>query len=132
MCFHTIQSKIAMQIEGRFNAEIRDKKDFDSHEHINGFDFPKTPVITNEKPAIIEHYNWGIILLWAKDDQINAMTLTAKIETIYDKPSFRDATNQRYLVIANGFYEWQWLVSKGKNKVKYEIGIGNEDIFAFA
>ena len=73
MCFHTIQSKIAMQIEGRFNAEIRDKKDFDSHEHINGFDFPKTPVITNEKPAIIEHYNWGIKLLQAKDIQLLQM-----------------------------------------------------------
>ena len=36
------------------------------------------------------------------------------------------------MVIDNGFYEWQWLDSKGKNKIKYEIGIGNDDLFAFA
>ena len=132
MCFHTIQSKLALQIERRFNSRIRDKKEFVPHEHINGFTFPKTPIITNEHPEIIEHYNWGLIPHWAKDDQIKAMTLNAKIETIEDKPSFRDVTNQRCLVIANGFYEWQWLDSKGKNKVKYEIGIGNQDLFAFA
>lgn len=36
------------------------------------------------------------------------------------------------MVIANGFYEWQWQDSKGKNKIKYEIGFGNDDLFAFA
>lgn len=132
MCFHTIQSKLALQIEKRFNAKIKDKKEFAPNGHINGFTFPKTPIITNEHPEIIEHYNWGLIPHWAKDDHIKAMTLNAKIETIEDKPSFRDVTTQRCLVIANGFYEWQWLDSKGKNKVKYEIGIGNEDLFAFA
>jgi putative SOS response-associated peptidase YedK len=60
------------------------------------------------------------------------MTLNARVETVDDKPSFRDVVSQRCLVIANGFYEWQWLDSKGKNKVKYEIGIDNEELFAFA
>jgi putative SOS response-associated peptidase YedK len=36
------------------------------------------------------------------------------------------------LVLANGFYEWQWLDVKGKNKVKYQIGIADEALFAFA
>lgn len=132
MCFHTIQNKLAVQIERRFKAKIRDKKEFATHEHINGFTFPKTPIITNEHPNVIEHYNWGLIPHWAKDDQIKSMTLNARIETLDDKPSFRDVVSQRCLVIANGFYEWQWLDAKGKNKVKYKIGIDNEELFAFA
>lgn len=132
MCFHTIQNKLAVQIEKRFNAKMKDKQEFAPHEHINGFTFPKTPIITDEHPKMIEHYNWGLIPHWAKNDEIKAMTLNAKIETIEEKPSFRDTITHRCLVIANGFYEWQWLDSKGKNKVKYEIGIENEDLFAFA
>lgn len=132
MCFHTIQTKLALQIEKRFNAKIKDKHEFAPHEHINGFEFPKTPIITNEHPEIIEHYNWGLIPHWAKNDEIKAWTLNAKIETVAEKPSFRDVVSQRCLVIANGFYEWQWLDSAGKNKVKYEIRIDNDKLFAFA
>ncbi len=36
------------------------------------------------------------------------------------------------MVIANGFYEWQWHDTKGKNKSKFEIGLENEELFAFA
>jgi len=35
-------------------------------------------------------------------------------------------------VIANGFFEWQWLDPKGKTKQKYEIGLPDEELFAFA
>ena len=99
---------------------------------MNGFDFPKTPIITNENPEIIELYNWGLIPDWSKSEDIRALTLNAKIETIHEKPSFKNIVNQRCLVLANGFYEWQWRDSKGKNKVKYEIGIENDELFAFA
>jgi putative SOS response-associated peptidase YedK len=132
MCFHTIQNKLSKQIEKRFNAKINDSSLFATHNHINGFTFPKTPIITNEHPDVIEHYNWGLIPDWAKDDQIKKMTLNAKIETLAEKPSFKNIITQRCLVIATGFYEWQWLDSKGNNKVKYQIGIENEELFAFA
>lgn len=132
MCFHTIQSKLAKQVEKRFKAKIREAHLFKPQNHINGFDFPKTPIITNENPEIIEHFNWGLIPAWAKDDDIKANTLNAKIDTLEEKTSFRDVTTHRCLVIANGFYEWQWQDSKGKSKIKYEIGIENNDLFAFA
>jgi putative SOS response-associated peptidase YedK len=132
MCFHTIQNKLAVQIERRFMAEMRDKNEFVSRQEVNGFTFPKTPVITNEYPEIIEFYNWGLIPNGAKDDHIKSLTLNARVETVYEKPSFRDVVSQRCLVIANGFYEWQWLDSKGRNKVKYKIGIDKEELFAFA
>ncbi|MFK7059726.1 SOS response-associated peptidase [Flavobacterium oreochromis] len=132
MCFHSKQTKKATEVENRFKAEIKDIQNFKPSANINGFNFPNTPVIIDENPNQIIHYNWGLIPSWSKDDEIRKMTLNAKIETAEQKPSFRDSINKRCLVIANGFYEWQWLDSKGKYKNKFEIGIGNDELFAFA
>nr|WP_315155751.1 SOS response-associated peptidase [uncultured Flavobacterium sp.] len=132
MCYHTIQTKLVLQIEKRFKAKVTDKHQFAPHQQINGFDFPKTPIITNKNPDLIQHYNWGLIPDWANLEDKRPLNLNARIETLTEKPSFRDVVTQRCLIIANGFYEWQWLDSKGKNKMKYKIGIGNEDLFAFA
>ena len=60
-CFHSKQTKLALEVEGRFKATIDNPVDFIPQNHINGFDYPKTPVIIDEKPNIITHYNWGLI-----------------------------------------------------------------------
>ena len=132
MCFHSKQSKSAVEVENRFKAEIVKLEEFKPQDNINGFDFQKTPVIIDVQPQVITHYNWGLIPAWAKDQDIRKFTLNAKIETLDEKPSFRNSINKRCLVIANGFYEWQWMDSKGKSKVKYEIGLPDEALFAFA
>ncbi|MFC5683642.1 SOS response-associated peptidase [Flavobacterium sp. MAHUQ-51] len=132
MCFHTEQTKFPKEVESRFKAKIKDLDTFKPTTHFNGFEFPKTPIIIDENPQEILHYNWGLIPAWAKDDSIQKMTLNARIETIEEKPSFKNAINKRCLVIATGFYEWQWHDPKGKNKTKYKIGIENQDLFAFA
>ena len=132
MCFHSKQTKSAQEVENRYKVTIIELELFQPAAAINAFNFTKTPIITDENPTIIQHYNWGLIPSWAKDEEIKKVTLNARIETIEDKPSFRDSVNKRCLIIANGFYEWQWLDTKGKNKIKYEIGIGNDQLFAFA
>lgn len=132
MCFHSKQSREATEVENRFDAKIDNITIFKPQVNINGFDYPSTPIILDENPKIITHYNWGLIPSWSKDDEIKKFTLNARIETVDEKPSFRNSVNKRCLVIANGFYEWQWLDSKGKNKNKFEIGIGNDELFAFA
>lgn len=132
MCFHTEQTKLPLKVESRFKAKIKDLEKFKPSQHFNGFDFPQTPIIIDENPTEILHYNWGLIPSWAKDESIQKMTLNARIETIEDKPSFKNSINKRCLVIADGFYEWQWHDTKGKNKTKYEIGIKDHELFAFA
>ena len=132
MCFHTEQTKIPIALETRFEASLDNPLEFRPQNHINGFEFPATPVITDEKPQIITHYNWGLIPAWAKDEEIQKYTLNAKIETVTEKPSFKNSVNQRCLVIADGYFEWQWLDPKGKIKQKYEIGLPNHELFAFA
>lgn len=77
-------------------------------------------------------FNWGLIPFWAKDDKIKKMTLNAKIESATVKPAFRNSVKNRCLIIANGYYEWQWLDPKGKQKQKYFIKPEAQDIFAFA
>ncbi|MEN8124913.1 MAG: SOS response-associated peptidase [Bacteroidota bacterium] len=132
MCFYTQQTKKAVEVENRFNAKIIDKALFSTSNVINGFSFPKTPIITNNDTSLIQHFQWGLIPFWAKDDTIKKYTLNAKIETLHEKPSFRDSVNNRCLIIANGFYEWQWLDTKGKNKQRFLITLTNNELFAFA
>lgn len=132
MCFHSKQSMSATALEKRFEATVDNPLEFQPQNHINGFEFPQTPVITDEKPQIITHYTWGLIPAWANDVDIQKYTLNAKIETVNEKPSFKNSVNKRCLIIANGYFEWQWLDPKGKNKQQYEIGLPNEELFAFA
>jgi putative SOS response-associated peptidase YedK len=132
MCYYTEQTALAIQIEKRFKAIIEDLSLFAPQAYVNGFDFPATPIIKDSTSNTVSFYNWGLIPSWSTTQDIKSLTLNAKIETINEKPSFRNIINQRCLVIATAFYEWQWLDSKGKNKAKYRIGVENEELFAFA
>ena len=132
MCFYTKQTKKAVEIEFRFNARFDQPDQFTPADLINGFTFPKTPVVTSYDPKIIKMFNWGLIPEWSSDENIRRYTLNAKIETLSEKPSFKDYISNRCLIIANGFYEWQWLDKKGKHKQKYEITLPEENLFSFA
>ena len=128
MCFHSKQTKKAKQIENRFKAKFEAIKSFTPTNHYNGFEFPKTPVITNEDEKTIQMMEWGLVPNWADTDWNRTYTLNARIETINEKPSFKDSIDKRCIILVDGFYEWQHI---GKQKVKYEIGFDNE-LFAFA
>lgn len=128
MCFHTKQTKNAIELENRFKAKIKDVDQFTPSGHINGFDFPKTPIITNTDTTNIQLCSWGLIPHWATSTWDRTYTLNAKIETLTEKRSYKDIVQNRCLVLVNGFYEWQQV---GKNKLKYDIGIGDQ-LFALA
>ena len=131
MCFHSKQSKKAITVENRFDAKIEQMDNFETVDHINAFAHPKTPVIIDKEPSLIKHYNWGLIPSWAKDDEIKKFTINARIESINDKPSFKNSVNKRCLVIANGFYEWKWLDAAGKEKQKHLIALPNDELYAY-
>lgn len=131
MCFYFKQSKTAVELSNRFNAAF-DNPDSFSPSNYNGFQFPKTPVITNSEKTKIQLFSWGLIPHWAKDTVIRKHTLNARIETIHEKPSFRNSISKRCLVLVDGFYEWKWLDEKGKHKQKYLISMPTGEAFAFA
>lgn len=131
MCFHSKLSKTAQELKNRFKAKFENEAEFNPSV-FNGFQYPKTPVITNNKVSEIQLFNWGLIPFWAKDDSIKKNTLNARIETIHEKPSFKHAIHNRCLILADAFFEWQWLDAKGKQKQKFEISLENNELFAFA
>lgn len=133
MCFHSKQSKAAQALENRFNAKIvGNEPSVFTNEHYNAFTYPKTPVVANTNVQEIALFQWGLIPTWAKDKSIQAYTLNAKIETLAEKPSFKNNINKRCIILADGFIEWQWLDAKGKKKQPYLITIPNNELFAFA
>jgi putative SOS response-associated peptidase YedK len=131
MCFHSKQSKDAQSLDKRFKAKVTTSESVTS-ERFNGFVHPKTPVIAHTSPDAIQLFSWGLIPFWAKDKSIQKNTLNARIETIKDLPSFRNAVKNRCLVIVDGFFEWQWLDPDGKKNQQYMISLPSENAFAFA
>ena len=131
MCFHSQQSKDAQALEKRFKAKVKAGVNIAPATY-NGFTHPHTPVIAHQQADSIQLFQWGLIPAWAKDPSIQQYTLNAKVETLHQKPSFQQITQQRCLVLADGFMEWQWLDTKGKRKQAYTISLPQQAAFAFA
>ena len=131
MCFHSQQNKSPQEIAKRFSLKVGDIPQ-NVTGIFNGFEFPKTPTIINNEPKTVQLSSWGLVPEWADSSFTRSHTLNAKIETLTEKPSFRDVINNRCLILSDGFYEWKWRDSKGKNKQKYLIEIPDKELFAFA
>jgi putative SOS response-associated peptidase YedK len=131
MCFHSQQQKSPQEIAKRFHLDLKNIPT-NVTGVFNGFDFPQTPVITRQDMNKIQLFNWGLIPSWAKDNEVRKFTLNAKIETLAQKPSFKDVINNRCLILSSGFFEWQWRDAKGKDKRKYLITKPDNELFSFA
>lgn len=131
MCFHMQQSKDAQALSARFKAKVKPDLPVQSS-HYNGFTHPKTPVISNQNSGEIILMDWGLIPSWAKDRSIQAYTLNAKIETLDEKPSFKNNISNRCLILSDGFREWQWLDPKGKQKQAYLISRPEHILYSYA
>lgn len=133
MCFYTQQNAPAKNVMQRFNAEIDAEENYLQSQEINGFSYPNIPIILDKSPTIITtDYTWGLLPFWANDIEFRKNTLNARIETISEKSSFKNITQNRCLIIATAYYEWHWNDSKGKSKDKYQINSQDDEIFTFA
>lgn len=118
----------------RFSASFPEKSSFSRQYHVSGFDLPNLPVITNGSPSQIQLFTWGLIPYWIKDakaaEEMRLKTMNARAESIFEKPAFRAAAEQRHcLVLADGFFEWQEY--QGKNYPFY-VRLKNHEPFAMA
>lgn len=100
--------------------------------HVNAFTFPKYPIITTSDE--IQVFSWGLIPFWTKDeanaDEIRRMTLNARDDTIFEKPSFREPImKKRCIVPSTGYFEWRY---EGTKKIPYYIYLKDEPIFSMA
>ena len=88
------------------------------------------PVVTNEKPNIVQFFSWGLLPFWAKDTKAVKRPINARAETITEKQSFRNLLkSKRCLVPADGFFEWK---INDHGKVPHRITMKNGDLFGFA
>lgn len=133
MCFFTQQNATKNKVKTRFNAIIDNEENFLESKELNGFTYPNIPIIINLDSEIIRtDFTWGLLPSWTRDEDFRKNTLNARIETINEKPSFRDCTQNRCLIIATAYYEWHWNDAKGKSKTKYQINSQDDEIFCFA
>lgn len=77
---------------------------------VSGFSHPWLPLLREWEAPQVELFQWGLIPFWTRDSasaqSLARKTLNARLESIYQKPSFRAAApSKRCLVITDGFYE---------------------------
>lgn len=79
---------------------------------------------------ILSRFFWGIISRIGKETSEPPLLINARIETIAEKPSFRDSYKfRRCLIPADGFYEWE---KTGSKKQPWFFKSHSELPFAFA
>lgn len=86
--------------------------------------------ITGEAERVLASRRWGLVPHWAADTSGAGGMINARVETVAEKPAFRDAfRNRRCLIPADGFYEWR---AASRDKQPYHIALPDRALFAFA
>lgn len=98
---------------------IREELDpyYQNYFHSSGFAHQKFLIYQNNNPTIPKPAVWGLVPYWVKNQEQKLKlwnsTINARGETIFEKPSFRDAAeNKRCVLLVDGFFEHHYF--KGK------------------
>jgi putative SOS response-associated peptidase YedK len=68
---------------------------------------PVTAVLHRDGRRTLTTLRWGLVPSWAPDPSVGPRMINARLESVADKPAFRDAlAARRCLVAADGWYEW--------------------------
>jgi len=69
---------------------------------------PVQTVLADHGRRVSRLMRWGLMPGWVKDPREFPLLVNARIETMADKPAFRDSLKHgRCIVPASGYYEWQ-------------------------
>ncbi|MGL4630980.1 MAG: SOS response-associated peptidase [Leadbetterella sp.] len=131
MCYHNSLVTDNKKLEARYKKMLnKGESTFSPIYHASGFDHGLWPIITPENEAI-SFGNWGLIPHFITSEEeslkMRALTLNAKVETLSEKASFKNA--KRCIIPSTGFFEWQ---HTGKQKIPFFIHIENKEIFSMA
>ncbi len=76
---------------------------------------------------------WGLVPHWSKDAKTAFSTINARVETVEQKPAFREAfQRRRCLVVADAYFEWTpidakkkqaWRIHPAQSKVMLMAGL---------
>ena len=74
---------------------------------------------------------WGLVPRWVKDPREFPLLVNARVETMAEKPAFRDALKHgRCIIPASGYYEWH--TGPDKKKQPYYITLADGAPMALA
>lgn len=106
MCYHVSNHKDKNIIKKVFKAKFDQEDDFKVSYHVNGFDKPLLPFISNEDAASIQLFRWRLVPSTVSDESaFLANTLNARAEDLLQKSSYKAYWQNRGLVICSGFFE---------------------------
>jgi len=88
-----------------------------NHYHVSGFTHPSLLIYPDKNSFTPIASVWGLVPYWVKDQkqklQLWNNTINARGETIFEKPSFREAAlKKRCVLYVDGFYEHHYHKSK--------------------
>jgi putative SOS response-associated peptidase YedK len=94
---------------------------------------PGTPLLSLRREQgrlLTEPLFWGFTPAWAAPEVGEAGHANARVEGIFEKPTFRDAARlRRCLVPVDGYYEWK---TEGRMKLPYYFRAADGGALAFA
>ena len=96
----------ALEISDIFSVSL------DTHELPISFNVAPTSrvlgIVNSTGGSSVVSFSWGLIPRWAPDASRAASLINARIETVAEKPSFRDLVAQHRCVIPmDGYFEWK-------------------------
>ncbi len=106
MCGRFVRKTTALEISDIFSCSL------DTDELPISFNVAPTSRIlgivhSTGGPSVVS-FSWGLIPRWAPDASRAASLINARIETVAEKPSFRDLVSQHRCVLPmDGYFEWK-------------------------
>ncbi len=132
MCFYNSCSVNTKDLVARYNRNINEKlNQFDDERFLlPAYNHPATIIISFGSDPIIA--TWGLVPYWTRNREaaaeISKMTINARSETLFEKPSFREGIRIRRCIIpSTGYFEYHY---EGKVTSVYFIYIKNEKVFS--
>jgi putative SOS response-associated peptidase YedK len=92
---------------------------------------PVPVVVQRDDRQRLVRARWGLVPSWADDPSIGTRLINARIETVAERPAFRDAlVSRRCLLPADGWYEWR--LQPDGSRQAYFLHPADGSIAAFA
>ncbi|NLY25369.1 MAG: SOS response-associated peptidase [Bacteroidales bacterium] len=131
MCFTVSVEKKAKEAIREYlksNAGVQMPIDFNEELYlVSGFSHPLLHIIREGAITLSE---WGLIPSFAVEENagdLQKMTLNARADTIYRKPSYKESiVTRRCILVVDGFFEWR---HENNRKYPYYIYPKDETVF---
>src|SRR5438132_2262589 len=92
---------------------------------------PVYAVADHDGRRLLGTFRWGLVSPTADDPGRAARPINARLETVLERPTFREAAlRRRCLIAADGFYEWEQLDSGRKQPWFFRAAGGGPLAFA--